>query len=117
MVNAIRIATAAIGAANIAQQQCPASPACPANNGCTYSTNGATFQVECSIDLYGSDMEIVQPVFHSPISQADAILKPTQVTTYAGCMDACSTTQGCEAVSYTNNFCYLKNGIPPPVQK
>ncbi|KAH6618431.1 hypothetical protein C7974DRAFT_474292 [Boeremia exigua] len=61
---------------------CPASPQCPLNDGCLFSTNGVLLEVSCATDYYGGDLQ----------------LAPT--STLAGCMKACSSTNGCVAVSY-----------------
>jgi hypothetical protein len=45
------------------------------------------------------------------------MLNTIQTNGYADCLHACSITQGCVAVSYVDNFCYLKNKIPRRVTK
>ena len=103
MVYAVKVAAAAlsIGAhmgSHVARQNalCPPQPTCPADNGClSAQPNGDVFQIACSTDYVGNDFATVQ------------------TASYADCLAACSTTQGCVAVSYTNGFCYLKNGVNP----
>ncbi|XPS97036.1 hypothetical protein M3J09_006279 [Ascochyta lentis] len=73
-----------------------ANVACPGDDGKKFTTSAGIFVIECYIDRNNND---VGPASSNP-------------TSYAGCMNACAATTGCQAVSYVpNGPCYLKNGI------
>ncbi|KAI0203467.1 WSC domain-containing protein [Astrocystis sublimbata] len=74
------------------------SISCPASNQTTYtSAGGDDFVVECGKDFAGGD------------------LKGLSASTFAGCLDACSNTDGCVALAYVGNACYLKSKLNAPV--
>lgn len=68
-------------------------PSCPSGNGTSYTTNGATFTIECGIDHAGGD------------------LSSKQVSCFSECITACATTSGCVDVSYMGAECYLKKSL------
>lgn len=75
---------------------------CPDQDGQTYTSScGATYQVECFKDRYGS------------------VMAPSPVTTssFKDCVDLCSSTSGCVDVSWSQGFpsgtCYLKSAVGP----
>ena len=74
------------------------APTCPKSDGTIYSSTGnmGDFTIECGIDYPGiGDMgSSQQPIFQN-------------------CIDSCSTTEGCVAVAYSGDACYLKNAIGP----
>ena len=71
---------------------CPAEPVCPANDGCqSTQPNGEVFEIACSTDYVGQDVQDIQGI------------------TYSACLLACSNRADCSAVSYTNSNCYLKD--------
>lgn len=69
---------------------------CPAANGTTYTAlNSDVFTIACAIDHAGGDLSNVQ----SP--------------TFGSCLNTCSTTSGCVAVSYVpgSGYCYMKSTV------
>ncbi|KAF1348638.1 hypothetical protein BDV97DRAFT_399202 [Delphinella strobiligena] len=67
-----------------------------AYDGTEYETsNNATFEIQCGKEMDGG------------------ILSTVAATSFEACMDTCSTTDTCVAVSYTTGYCYLKNTIVP----
>ncbi|KAJ4992333.1 hypothetical protein SVAN01_02042 [Stagonosporopsis vannaccii] len=86
---------------------CPASPACPKDNGCALSQNGVTLQVGCGTDYYGGDLRRSQ-VFCSQTSQPRYVLTIAGFTT-GGLYERLLMTTGCVAASYVGNNCYIKN--------
>jgi len=80
----------------------PTSPtdvnlSCPASDGQTYDSNGQIFRIKCN-DFAGNDMSSLT------------------TKTFAGCMDACSSTERCVAVAYSGTACYLKKGVGAEVK-
>lgn len=72
---------------------CPAQPACPQDDKCTYTSNGVSLQVACATDYYGGDLQSVQS------------------DTLADCLKACAANTQCVATSYVGNTCYLKKTL------
>lgn len=74
-----------------------ASISCPDNNGTVYTAlNGATFMLECYLDRQGGDFTT------------------GYVSSYAAACEQCSTTTGCEALSWLpgiSNPNYMKDAI------
>ena len=64
-----------------------------ASNNTVYKSGASSFLVLCGFDYGGGDMG------GSP--------QPT----FADCMDACATAEGCVDVSYAGGFCYMKNTL------
>ncbi|KAJ4337472.1 hypothetical protein N0V87_004618 [Didymella glomerata] len=79
---------------------CTAGITCPGNDGCVYKANSKNFYARCNFDLYGGDMTGGS----------------SKQTSLKNCVDKCSTTAGCVAVSYTTGgTCYMKNTLKPAV--
>ncbi|QIW99546.1 hypothetical protein AMS68_005064 [Peltaster fructicola] len=70
------------------------SISCPASDGQTYISNGATFQIECNTDHKGGDMS--WKWVKNGLTE---------------CIDACATTPGCVDVSLSGVACYLKKTL------
>ena len=70
---------------------------CPNSNGQVYGRyNTPNYKIECGTDYPGvGDMG------------------STQTPSFTDCMDTCTSTSGCVAVSYSGNSCYMKNAIGP----
>jgi hypothetical protein len=64
-----------------------------------YTASKQNFYTRCSFDFYGGDMPN----------------GTSRQTTLKGCVDRCSTTTGCVAVSYGSGTCYLKSALRPAV--
>ncbi|ORY09987.1 hypothetical protein BCR34DRAFT_602445 [Clohesyomyces aquaticus] len=56
---------------------------------------GDEYQIACETDYLAGDIQTSNDLL--------------------GCLQACSATDGCVAISYSGRFCYLKNSINPPV--
>lgn len=79
---------------------CTAGITCPGNDGCVYKANSKNFYARCNFDFYGGDMTGGS----------------SKQTSLKNCVDKCSTTAGCVAVSYTTGgTCYMKNTLKPAV--
>lgn len=90
----------------VQQSTCPATIACPANNGCiSTAANGAQFQVKCTTNYNGQVIEVnqVRQLAPSPSSIADT----SQAASMTGCITACSLIAGCKGLNYKGKFCYL----------
>lgn len=71
---------------------------CPGSNSTTFTSNGASFVIECGFDRSG-DINMVY------------------ATNFATCIDACAAYSGCVDVSYVSNgggACYMKSSINTP---
>jgi len=65
-----------------------------------YKANNKNFYARCNFDFYGGDMNG----------------GASKQTSLKNCVDKCSTTSGCVAVSYvTGGTCYMKNALKPAV--
>lgn len=90
--------TSTTGAA-VAASTSAAGPAstlsCPSANGTAFSSNGNTFNIECSVDHSGGDLSSVTT------ASLDA------------CIAQCASTSSCVDVSYvpSNGMCYLKSQL------
>jgi hypothetical protein len=71
---------------------------CPASGGSTYVSNQQTFVVDCGVDYQGGDLQTV--------NVADNDLN--------GCLDACSSTTGCQGAVVYGAACYLKSDTSRP---
>lgn len=88
----------AVFGARLASASLQAAPiSCPAANGQSYTVNGETFILECSIDHRGGDQSVV----YTP--------------TYVACISACAANPACLVVSWALNYsyCYMKNITNP----
>jgi hypothetical protein len=65
----------------------------PSTDGCTFASNGKNYIAHCEMDFYGNDFEVLW------------------TEDFTGCVAYCASTDGCQAVSWSNGMCYLKNCI------
>ncbi|KAF1926481.1 uncharacterized protein M421DRAFT_217426 [Didymella exigua CBS 183.55] len=80
---------------------CAAGPTCPSGDGCVYAANKKNFYTRCSFDFYGGDM-------------AKGVSEQKDLK---ACVDKCSTTTSCVAVSYGSGTCYLKSTLNPAIYR
>jgi hypothetical protein len=76
---------------------CTSPLSCPASDQCIFtSSNSTIYLVECQVDHYGGDLGI------------------TQTDTVESCLEQCTKTPQCIAVSFDVYNCYMKSTILPP---
>lgn len=73
--------------------QASSSISCPSSDGTQFTASGAVFNIHCGRDYYGGDIGLVQ------------------TDTFAECLTACATTNGCVDVAYNGQNCYMKNQL------
>jgi hypothetical protein len=69
---------------------------CPNVAPATIQANGRTFEIACGNDYPGGDIGFVE------------------VLTIKECLQACTTLEGCKAVTFRGAGCYMKNVANPP---